>query len=159
MTNRKDKRVKMYRGLGSHGAGNAKNRRGSGNRGGVGHAGLNKHKKTWMVKFAPDYFGNHGFVNPTKKELKVLNVFDIENLARGGSLEKKGAALYFTFEGKILGSGGIASPVNVHALGWSKKAEDKIIQAGGTLSKIERPGRKEKAGKEQPAEKAGKKAA
>ncbi|MFA5077265.1 MAG: uL15 family ribosomal protein [Candidatus Micrarchaeia archaeon] len=159
MTNRKDKRTKSYRGLGSHGAGNAKNRRGSGNRGGVGHAGLNKHKKTWMVKYAPDYFGNHGFVNPTKEELKVLNVFDIENLARKGSLEKRGTALHFTFEGKILGSGEIISPVNVQALGWSKKAEEKIKQAGGALSKLERPGKKEKAAKGQPAEKTGKKAA
>ncbi len=136
MAKRKEKRVKSYRGHRTHGGGNIKNRRGSGNRGGVGNAGLNKHRKTWTVKFAPGYFGNSGFVNPTRTEVSTLNVFEIENMAKKGSLENKGGKLAFTFEGKILGAGDITVPVAVKASGWSKKAEDKIKQAGGSIEKI-----------------------
>jgi len=141
MSNRKEKRTKKYRGLRTHGAGNIKNRRGSGNRGGVGHAGLNKHKKTWMVKFAPDYFGNHGFVNPVREEVCVLNVFELDNMARRGALEKKGSAFAYSFEGKILGSGALSVPISVRAFGWSKKAEDKIKKAGGSVEKMEAKGK------------------
>ncbi len=136
MTKRKEKRVKRYRGQGSHGAGNAKNRRGSGNRGGVGHAGLNKHKKTWTVKFAPNYFGNRGFINPTSKEIDTINVFEIENMAKKGALEKKDGKELFIFKGKILGAGELTIPVSIRALGWSKKAEEKIKEAGGNIEKI-----------------------
>lgn len=135
MVKRKDKRTKKYRGLLTHGHGNVKNRRGSGNRGGVGHAGLNKHKKTWMVKYAPNYFGNRGFVNQLRKEVKVINIFEIENMAKKGMLEKKGGAFSFRFDGKILGSGDITVPVNIEALGWSKKAEEKVKGAGGSMIK------------------------
>lgn len=133
MANRKEKRVKSYRGHRTHGGGNVKNRRGSGNRGGVGHAGLNKQKKTWTVKFAPDYFGNHGFVNPTTEKIGTINVFEIENMAKKGTLEKKGAKASFVFDGKILGAGELTVPVAITAVSWSKKAEDKIKQAGGSI--------------------------
>ncbi len=136
MAKRKERRVKKYRGSGSHGGGNVKNRRGSGNRGGVGNAGLNKHKKTWTVKFAPRHFGNYGFVNQLRKDVSTMNVFEIENMAKKGALEKKEGKLSLSFEGKILGAGEITVPVSVKALGWSKKAEDKIRQAGGQLEKI-----------------------
>lgn len=136
MAKRKEKRVKSYRGQGSHGGGNVKNRRGSGNRGGVGGAGLNKHKKTWTVKFAPDHFGNHGFANPSRKEGNIMNIFEIENMAKRGGLEKKEGKLAFTFEGKLLGSGEITVPISVKAQSWSKKAEDKIKRAGGEILKI-----------------------
>ncbi|VVB97977.1 50S ribosomal protein L15 [uncultured archaeon] len=136
MAKRKEKRVKKYRGHRTHGGGNIKNRRGSGNRGGVGHAGLNKQKKTWTVKFAPNYFGNSGFVNPNREEPATMNVFEIENMARKGTLENKAGKLSLTFEGKVLGAGDITVPVSVKAGSWSKKAEDKIKQAGGSIEKI-----------------------
>lgn len=133
---RKDRKTKSWRGHRTHGCGNIKNRRGSGNRGGVGGAGLNKHRKTWTVKFAPKHFGNFGFVNPLREEECTLNVFEIENRAKKGELEKKEGKLSFKFEGKVLGAGELTVPVNVLANGWSKKAEDKIKQAGGSIAKI-----------------------
>lgn len=142
---RKEKRVKKYRGHRTHGCGNIKNRRGSGNRGGVGNAGLNKHKKTWTVKYAPEHFGNRGFVKPLRKEQKVLNVFEIENMAKkeqkkpSSSTQPQSAQPPFSlvFEGKILGAGEITIPVFAKAFNWSKKAEEKIKQAGGQIEKIE----------------------
>ncbi len=136
MANRKDRKTKSWRGHRTHGAGNVKNRRGSGNRGGVGGAGLNKHRKTWTVKFEPKHFGNFGFVNPTHKDVCTMNVFEIENKAKKGELQKKDGKLSITFEGKVLGAGEITVPVSVKAEGWSKKAEDKIKQAGGSIEKI-----------------------
>lgn len=136
MARRKEKRAKKYRGHRTHGAGNVKNRRGSGNRGGVGGAGLNKHRKTWMVKFDPRHFGNYGFVNPVKRGVQTMNVFEIDNLARKGGLEKKDGKLSLSFGGKILGAGEISVPVSVKAGGWSKKAEDKIKKAGGSIDRL-----------------------
>lgn len=136
MAKRKEKRAKKYRGRRTHGCGNVKNRRGSGNRGGVGHAGLNKHKKTWTVKFAPNYFGNRGFVNPTKRDIRTINIFEIENIVKKGKVEKKDGKEVFVFKGKILGSGVLSIPLNIRALCWSKKAEEKIKQVGGSIEKI-----------------------
>ncbi len=133
---RKDRKTKSWRGHRTHGAGNVKNRRGSGNRGGVGGAGLNKHRKTWTVKFAPKHFGNYGFVNPLRQEMKVMNVFEIENRARKNELGKKEGKHELTFEGKILGTGEITVVVAVKAGSWSRKAEEKIMQAGGSIEKI-----------------------
>ncbi|MBU0586019.1 uL15 family ribosomal protein [Candidatus Micrarchaeota archaeon] len=136
MGRRKEKKTKKYRGHRSQGGGNVKNRRGSGNRGGFGGAGLNKHRKTWTVKFDPDHFGKHGFSNPTKTEVDVLNLFEIENMVKAGKLENKEGKFILKFEGKILGTGNITVPVSVSAHAWSKKAEDKIKQSGGQLERI-----------------------
>jgi large subunit ribosomal protein L15 len=141
MSNRKDKRTKSYRGHKTHGCGNAKNRRGSGNRGGVGQAGLNKHKKTWMVKFDPDHFGNFGFVNHgPKTETRYINVFEIENMVKGGLAGKEGAYAV-RFEGKILGSGELNHPVHVKAQSWSANAEEKVKAAGGKMEKLAQTGK------------------
>jgi len=43
-----------------------------------------------------------------------------------------------TFSGKILSTGGITIPVKIRALAWSKKAEEKIKQAGGEITKLEK---------------------
>lgn len=133
---RKEKRVKKYRGSSNHGCGNAKNRRGSGNRGGVGNAGLNKQKKTWTVKYDPEHFGNHGFASPNRKQICTLNIFEIENMAKANRLEKKEGRFLLNFKGKILGCGYIKIPVNIYAQSWSKKAEEKIKQAGGSIEQV-----------------------
>ena len=120
------------------GRGNKKKGRGSGTKGGTGMAGTGKHKFTMVNTIVGGYFGKHGFIRhgPTKI-VKVSNLYDIENKALKGKLEKKGTKLYYEFKGKILGTGSITSAVAVKAYSWSKHAEEKIKAAGGEISKME----------------------
>lgn len=137
MTKRKGTQKKNYLGLRSFGRGNVKNRRGSGNRGGRGKAGLHKHKFTWITRYDPDYFGKHGFFRPNKKITDVINLYAINQKARSNKLEKKEGKYYFEFNGKILGTGELSFPVMIKASAWSKGVEEKVKKAGGELVKIE----------------------
>jgi large subunit ribosomal protein L15 len=133
---RKKKKVGKWRGLRTHGAGNVKNRRGSGNRGGRGNAGYCKHKFTWVTRYKPDYFGKHGFVPPRRKDVETINLFEINRKALFNELEKRDEKFYFEFKGKVLGTGELSVPVVIKALEWSKKAEEKVKKCGGELIKM-----------------------
>jgi large subunit ribosomal protein L15 len=133
---RKPKQKSGYLGTRHFGCGDVKNKRGSGNRGGRGNAGRCKHKGTWVAKYAPGYFGKHGFVNPTRKKAPVSQLYDINQKAVAGKLVKKDEKYYFEFKGKILGTGSVTVPLMIRALGWSRKTEEKVRQAGGQMEKI-----------------------
>ena len=134
---RKPKQKKKRLGERTFGKGNTKNKRGAGNRGGKGNAGLAKHKFSWVTANDPDYFGTYGFVRPNRKEIDVLNLFELNQKAILGKLEKKGNKFYFEFKGKILGSGAVSVPLVIKALGWSKNAEEKVKKAGGEFTKLD----------------------
>ncbi len=129
MPERKDRKIKKHRGTRSCGTGNTKNKRGSGCRGGVGNAGLHKHKWSWVTKNDPNRYGREGLKRRSPK-VKVMNLYQIDTLAEKGEKNVE-------FRGKILGTGKIRSPVEVRALSWSARAEEKINEAGGKISKIE----------------------
>ncbi|MFH2106585.1 MAG: uL15 family ribosomal protein [Candidatus Micrarchaeota archaeon] len=133
MAKRKEKQKRGYLGHRSFGNGNCKNKRGAGCRGGKGNAGLSKHRFTWITVNDPDYFGKHGFVRPVGKKIDVLNLFELEQRARLGKLEKKDNKFHFEFKGKILGSGNITVPLVIKAVCWSKSAEKKVKDKGGEL--------------------------
>lgn len=137
MTRRKAKRKTKMRGSRFHGFGNVKNKRGKGCRGGVGRAGLGKHKFSWVTRYNPDYLKNNGFVPRNPSEVRTMNIFELNNLAEHGGLEKKEGKFFFEFQGKLLGSGDLRHPIVLKALSWSKIAERKVKEAGGELSKIE----------------------
>ncbi len=136
MTRRKGKQKKGYLGHRTHGRGNVKNRRGSGNRGGRGNAGLCKQKNTWTVKYAPGYFGKHGFVRPTRKGVKVTHLYDINQKALSNKLEKKGGKYHFDFDGKVLATGTVSVPLVIRASSWSRSVEKKLAGAGGQISRL-----------------------
>ena len=130
MPKRKSRKIGKYRGSRSCGTGNVKNKRGSGCRGGVGNAGLHKHKWSWVTANDPDRYGREG-LKRRRKQGPVLNLYEINSLA-----EKEGKK-DIAFRGKVLATGSIMHTVNVKALSWSERAEEKIKAAGGTISKIE----------------------
>ena len=136
MPKRKERKSKYLRGMRRHGKGNIKNRRGAGNRGGRGKAGMHKHKWSYTVKYEPDKYGRHGFVRHNKKPMPAINVWEIENYIKQNMLEKDGELYTFTFKGKILGSGEITKPVKVRALKITQKAKKKIEEAGGRVEII-----------------------
>jgi len=139
MVKRKERRHRKYLASRSHGRGNIKRGRGGGTRGGVGKAGLCKHKGTYLTAKDKDYFGRsaRGFVNPVKKpRTDVSHLYDINQRAITGKLEKKGEKYVFEFKGKILATGSITVPLSIKALGWSKRTEEKVKAAGGEISKL-----------------------
>ncbi|MBN2478200.1 50S ribosomal protein L15 [Candidatus Micrarchaeota archaeon] len=130
---RTPKKIGKYRGTRSCGKGNVKNKRGAGNRGGRGMAGLKKHKRTWMVRYDPDHFGASGFKRD-KTHINTVNLYEIENMIAGEKLKKEGEKFIFEFKGKILGTGVLTKPVNIKADKWTKKAEEKIKKIGGDIT-------------------------
>ncbi|MEM3030718.1 MAG: uL15m family ribosomal protein [Candidatus Micrarchaeia archaeon] len=131
MARRHKKRSRKYLGSRHWGGGNIKGRRGKGSRGGKGYAGSHKHKWSYIVKYEPGHFGAGGFHQPHRVRLPVINLRDIADLAAKGALEEKEGKLFFEFQGKVLGSGSLSSPIRVRARSFSKSAEEKIAGAGG----------------------------
>ena len=137
MSKRKSGQKRGYLGHRSHGRGNVKNRRGSGNRGGRGMAGIDKHKWSWAMVYNKNYFGKFGFSRPNKApEMKVAHLYEINQQAHLAKLEKKDSKFHFNFDGKILATGAINVPVEIKAAAWSKNVEKKLKECGGSISKL-----------------------
>lgn len=133
---RMKKRNRKFNGTRNHGKGNAKNRRGKGGKGGWGRAGMHKHRFTYVTAYEPDFFGVHGFASVRSKKVATVNLYQIEQLALGGKLEKRGGKSCFEFEGKVLGTGSITVPVTVKAGAFSGGAAAKIKKAGGSIEQL-----------------------
>ncbi|MCX6769792.1 MAG: uL15 family ribosomal protein [Candidatus Micrarchaeota archaeon] len=139
MATRQKKRSRKFFGTRNHGKGNTKNRRGKGGKGGWGRAGMHKHRFTYITRFERDWMahgGRFGFHNVTKKRVPIVNLYEIEQLAASGKLEKREGFDYFEFPGKVLGTGIITKPVKILALAFSEGAAAKIKKAGGSIEAI-----------------------
>ncbi len=115
------------RGAGT-GYGSKKKHRGKGSRGGRGYAGLHKHKWSWIVSKAPEYYGYKGFT-PKGKKKKAINLGDIEKIAIGQSEIDLGKLGY----GKLLSRGKVSKPLTINVRLYTKKAKAKIEKAGGKV--------------------------
>jgi len=127
MVIRQEKKKRKYFGTRSWGAGNIKNRRGAGDRGGVGKGGR-KHKFTSIVVYEKYNVGRKGFTQWGKKKLKETDLYGISKLA----VKAEGNKPTVELRGyKVLGDGSIERPVIVKASGFSKMALEKIKKSGG----------------------------
>lgn len=141
MVVRRKKKSRYMRGTRTCGWGRVGQHRKSGSRGGVGHAGMHKHYWTWVVKYAPDYFGKHGFHRPNKREIKAINLIQLttllENFERRGELKLvEGMPLLNLAElgiGKLVAGGKLDRKVFVVVERWTEKAEKAIKEAGGKI--------------------------
>ena len=71
--------------------------------------------------------GRYGFANQNaREELPVINLYEIDQLARMGKVEKREGKLAFDFDGKVLGTGSITVPIVVRAVCFSEKAKEKL---------------------------------
>jgi len=132
VVNRRKKFRKM-RGSRSCGYGSHKKHRGAGSRGGRGKAGRFKHKKSWVIRFEPDYFGKRGFTVPpeVKKEVRIINLRDIDNLAK--KLKKTEIDLNELGYDKVLSKGKLTQPLTIKAKKFVERAKKKIEGAGGKV--------------------------
>ncbi|WAC05505.1 MAG: uL15 family ribosomal protein [Methanoregula sp.] len=135
-TNKRSK----YRGSRTCGGGTHKNRRGAGNRGGRGRAGINAHHFVkWYLEFDGPVFGKDGFVNQTQVTVSTIDVGIIDQivpslLAQGIAKKEGDAVVINTAEmgiDKVLGSGRVTKKLNISAPAFSEQAKVKIEKMGG----------------------------
>ncbi|MEM3555357.1 MAG: uL15m family ribosomal protein [Candidatus Micrarchaeia archaeon] len=133
MVRRHKKRSRKYLGSRSWGAGNIKNRRGKGSRGGKGYAGSHKHRWTYMVKYEPEHFGRSGFIPPRRRKLREINLHEINKMILNGKFGKEQSGRFIVeLKGyKVLGAGKLDFPAIVKASAFSKSAAGKIKSFGG----------------------------
>ncbi|MBM3281817.1 MAG: hypothetical protein FJY86_00555 [Candidatus Diapherotrites archaeon] len=138
MVVRKRRRANKQLGERTHGHGDTKNWRGSGNRGGVGRAGSHKHKfsKYWMT------FGNKVRMHSFHIKGKSLNVGQvsqqIEKWMKQGKVTQEddmividGAKVGLS---TLLGSGDVKGEWYVKNVRVTEKARSKIEEANGEIA-------------------------
>jgi len=127
------------RGMGTHGSGARKNKRKSGNKGGIGMSGSGKradHKKTLVQKlYGHGYFGKQGITRGNNKRdtRQRINLASIElNLEKFGKM--KGDTFMISLpKHKILGTGNVKTKMIITCLEASKSAMEKVKKAGGEI--------------------------
>jgi len=116
-----------------HGRG-IKKGRGAGNRGGRGMAGTGKRasqkRPTILTTYGNAYFGKHGFSRPQSSIIKSRAI-NINQLHKFNQQEINLTALGFT---KLLGKGKADKKYAITVASCSKKAKEKIEQAGGSIA-------------------------
>ena len=123
------RKVRKRRGSRTMGWGQIGQHRKTGAKGGRGMAGGHKHKWTKLLK--TDYFGKHGFYNPTSRDIHAININElVAIIEKTGSTEINLARMGVD---KLIGKGFIDKPVTVIVKSWSKLAEEKITRAGGKV--------------------------
>lgn len=131
MVVRKEKRNRKYFGTRRWGAGNIKNARGTGDRGGVGNAGVRKHKFTRMTAKHPELLRKKGFTVWKSKKLKYIT---LEQIGRISAAEGKTEFEFRNY--KVLSNGNPANGMKIKATSFTKKAEEKIKASHGEAIKI-----------------------
>ena len=138
---RTKRKINKQRGSRSNGGGCTKKRRGAGNKGGKGKAGMRKQHWTWTVIHDPDHFGKHGFKRPQKmiQKINAVNLNYLEEHADDfiaqGKASKEGDAIVIDVTelcyDKVLAKGKITKAYKISAPQFSASAIEKIEELGG----------------------------
>jgi len=137
------KKSRKYLGSRRWGAGNIKNNRGAGDRGGVGRGGR-KHKMTRLLVYERDTLKKKGkgfyrYKRKTERLIEV-NLRQIERMLKANANKKEGGEgkpVLDLVGYKVLGSGNLSAPAVIRANSFSKGAIKKIEQAGGEAIKVD----------------------
>ncbi len=121
----------------------------SGSKGGFGAAGMHKHMWTWTVKYAPTWFGKHGFNPPLELEVKPVEINlgevseHLEQWLRSGLASREGDTIVVNLAemgyNTLLGRGKITKPVKIIVPRATKRAIEKVKAAGGEVIVLARP--------------------
>ncbi len=116
----------------------------SGSKGGFGAAGMHKHMWTWVVKYAPTWFGKHGFNRPDQMmvEPREINVGELDEKVdawlKEGLARKEGERIVVNLTelgyNVLLGKGRVTKPLHVIVPRATEKAVEKIRSAGGEVT-------------------------
>jgi large subunit ribosomal protein L15 len=136
MATRAKSKLRKHLGNRSFGHGNIKNRRGKGNRGGVGRAGSGK--QNWFATLKRGDWGKpKGFVNKASgAKLKEITLKEISKQVSKGKFS--GEPLAIELKGfKVLSNGKLEKKASIRASAFSAKAIEKIKAAGGEATVME----------------------
>lgn len=138
MVVRKERKRKKYLGNRTRGAGDTKNRRGAGSKGGKGHTGRWKHKKSSFQNLVGTTIRQK-----SKNTYIAINLFDINNyinkLLSTNKIKSDNIVLDFEEDkylrkyDKIVAKGDIKYKVAFKNVSCSKGAEEKIKSKGGSI--------------------------
>jgi len=132
MARRIRSRKRKHLGNRTYGAGNTKNRRGKGNKGGKGRAGAHKHKWLQTIKLGLHKPLGKGFFG-TRSKPKEYTIASIEKLIAAGKFTQVDGKYHVNlgFSSKVIAGGELSHAAIVSAGGFSKSASDSIKQSGG----------------------------
>ncbi|MDH5780134.1 MAG: 50S ribosomal protein L15 [Candidatus Bathyarchaeota archaeon] len=141
----KKRKIRKKRGSRTHGYGVTGQHRGGGQRGGRGKTGGKKHKWTHTVKYAPKRFGKYGFKLPRRREVRAINVGELDQQIselitnKKAEKTKEGVTVDLDKLGfeKLLGRGQVTQPLIIQVDSHSESAAQKIETAGGKIVKPE----------------------
>ena len=104
---------------------------------------MHKHKWTWVVKYAPNWFGKHGFTQPveTRYGVYAINVGELDEVAckllrDNKAVKEDGRIIINLVElgyNKVLGRGRVTLPLKVIVPEVTDRARRKIEEAGGEV--------------------------
>ena len=129
-----------YRGSRTCGGGTHKNRRGAGNRGGRGRAGINAHRFVkFYLEMGGPVFGKHGFYHSPINPVRVLDIGSIDQiiavLIASGIARQEGDTVVLDAAAigveKVLGGGRVTKKMTISAQSFSEQAKTKIEAMGG----------------------------
>ena len=155
----KRKKNERQRGYKTHGYGSKKKHRGAGSRGGHGHAGTGKRADSKKPSFWKErYFGKVGFKKPgIREKITPVNISYLEEnkemlIANKLATEENGVCsidLAKIGYNKLLSGGSANSKFRIIAPYASKKAIEKIKNAGGLISGLKIKDKEAKKDKKQ----------
>ncbi len=125
---RREKKTRKKRGYEMH---SGLRRRGAGNRGGRGNAGVGKkgsQKVTKLLAMGIKLGKRKGFVNHNKREIKSINLGELMKHVKNGVAD----AVSLGYD-KVLGKGHALPNVTVKAKYITEKAKQKIESANGKV--------------------------
>ncbi|MBW9140609.1 MAG: 50S ribosomal protein L15 [Candidatus Aramenus sp.] len=138
MVVRRQKKTRKMRGHRTMGWGAKTQHRDRGKEGGR-QVGMHKHKWSWLVKYGKDWYGKHGFVNPTSEEKTIITLRQLNEMITNGKIqvEMKDGKAYVDLTKlgyeKLLGGGEVSMPLVVRVAEATELAKSKIEKAGGQL--------------------------
>ncbi len=138
MVVRRQKKTRKMRGHRTMGWGAKTQHRDRGKEGGR-QVGMHKHKWSWLVKYGKDWYGKHGFVNPTTQEKSAISLRQLSEMISNGKIQvetRDGKAFVdltkLGYE-KLLGGGNLNMSLVVKVAAATEQAKSKIEKAGGQL--------------------------
>ena len=135
-TNKRSK----YRGSRTCGGGTHKNRRGAGNRGGRGRAGINAHNFVkWYKEMGGPVFGKNGFCNQIATDVTTIDIGALDqivpSLLAQGIAKQEGDTVVINAADmgidKVLGCGRVTKKINICGPAYYETAKAKIEKMAG----------------------------
>ncbi|MCQ4342441.1 MAG: uL15 family ribosomal protein [Sulfolobaceae archaeon] len=138
MVVRREKKVRKYRGSRTHGWGKKGQHRDRGSQG-KRAVGQHKEKWSWVVKYARDWYGKHGFHNPTTKQINAITIRKLNDMIIAGQIqvkEENGRKVVDLNEydiDKLIGRGKPVMPLVIKVKSASMGAQEAVKGVGGEI--------------------------